>query len=144
MSAASAVEPLRAANLLSERQLYDLSFISAKGGWMRSSVSGAFETVPISEAASEFDILFVVAGRNLLSYRDDRILAGCAVSPGRECPWAGSQAERSSWLRFTSTGNTSMRYGRCTEALIERRLFVMDCDRFTCVGGMARWTWPTR
>ncbi|ODA93230.1 hypothetical protein BFX40_10290 [Mesorhizobium sp. SEMIA 3007] len=34
MSTASAVEPLRAANLLIEQQLYDLSFMSARGGWM--------------------------------------------------------------------------------------------------------------
>lgn len=146
MSAASAVEPLRAANLLSERRLYDLSFVSDQGGWMRSSVSGAFETEAVSEAGNDFDILFVVAGGNPLSYRDDRILGWLRRLARSGVPLGGisggaavlAAAGVMSSRRFTIHWQhiDAMRE-IYPEALIERRLFVIDRDRFTCAGGMA-------
>ncbi|MER9651795.1 GlxA family transcriptional regulator [Mesorhizobium sp. M0199] len=146
MSAASAVEPLRAANLLSERQLYDLRFISARGGWMRSSVSGAFETVPVSEAGTNFDILFVVAGGNPLTYRDDRILGWLRRLARSGVPLGGisggaailAAAGVMSSRRFTiHWQHIDPMREMYPDALIERRLFVIDRDRFTCAGGMA-------
>ncbi|AZO33021.1 GlxA family transcriptional regulator [Mesorhizobium sp. M1B.F.Ca.ET.045.04.1.1] len=146
MSAASAVEPLRAANLLSGRVLYDLNFMSAKGGWMRSSVSGAFETEPVSQAGTDFDILFVVAGGNPLTYRDDRILAWLRRLARSGVPLGGisggaailAAAGVMSSRRFTIHWQhiDAMRE-TYPDALIERRLFVIDRDRFTCAGGMA-------
>ncbi|TIU99355.1 MAG: GlxA family transcriptional regulator [Mesorhizobium sp.] len=146
MSAASAVEPLRAANLLSGQILYDLNFISAQGGWMRSSVSGAFETVPVSEAGTDFDILFVVAGGNPLTFRDDRILGWVRRLARSGVPLGGisggaailAAAGVMSSRRFTIHWQhiDAMRE-MYPDALIERRLFVIDRDRFTCAGGMA-------
>ncbi|RUV68132.1 GlxA family transcriptional regulator [Mesorhizobium sp. M5C.F.Cr.IN.023.01.1.1] len=146
MSAASAVEPLRAANLLSERRLYDLSFVSDQGGWTRSSVSGAFETVPVSEAVGDFDVLFVVAGGNPLTYRDNGVLAwlrrlarsGVAlggISGGAAIlAAAGVMTSRRFTIHWQHIDVMREIY---PEALIERRLFVIDRDRFTCAGGMA-------
>ncbi|TIO73865.1 MAG: AraC family transcriptional regulator, partial [Mesorhizobium sp.] len=141
MSAASAVEPLRAANLLSGRIVYDLNFMSAKGGWMRSSVSGAFETEPVSQAGTDFDILFVVAGGNPLTYRDDRILAWLRRLARSGVPLGGisggaailAAAGVMSSRRFTIHWQhiDAMRE-MYPDALIERRLFVIDRDRFTC------------
>jgi transcriptional regulator GlxA family with amidase domain len=146
MSTASAVEPLRAANLLSGHQLYDLQFLSTDGGFMRSSVDGGFETLPLTDTGENLDILFVVAGGDPLSQRDPRvlgflrhlarrgvalggisggaaILAAAGVMKARRFTihWQHLDAMRETW----------------PEALIERRLFVIDRDRFTCAGGMA-------
>lgn len=146
MSTAAAVEPLRAANLLSERQLYELRFVSASGGWMRSSVLGAFDTEPVSEAGSDFDILFVVAGGNPLAYRDNSVLgwlrhlARSGIPLGGISGGAAILAAANVMLsrRFTIHWQhiDAMRE-MYPEALIERRLFVIDRDRVTCAGGMA-------
>ncbi|WP_287884705.1 GlxA family transcriptional regulator [Paracoccus sp. (in: a-proteobacteria)] len=146
MSAASAVEPLRAANLLSGRPLYDLQFVSIEGGFMPSSVAGGFETIALAEADENLDILFVVAGGDPLAQRDPRVLAfvrrlarrGVAlggISGGAAIlAAAGVMAARRftiHWQHLDAMRET------WPDALIERRLFVIDRDRFTCAGGMA-------
>ncbi len=50
MSLASAVEPLRAANLLAGRELYRVSFLSVSGGFMASTAGGGFVTAPLVAA----------------------------------------------------------------------------------------------
>lgn len=146
MSTASAIEPLRAANLLSGRPLYDLRFVSVQGGWMQSSGAGAFHTTPITEAGEGFDILFVVAGGDPLTQRDERVLAylrrlsrhgislggisgGAAILAA-----AGVMSARRFTIHWQHIDAMRETY---PDALIERRLFVIDRDRFTCAGGMA-------
>ncbi|MGD9864544.1 MAG: GlxA family transcriptional regulator [Pseudodonghicola sp.] len=146
MSAASAVEPLRAANMLSGAPLYHMQFLSARGGWQRSSVGGAFETVPLAAAGSDFDVLFVVAGGDPMAFGDPHVLgwlrrlgragvplggiSGGAVLLAR----AGLLAARRFTVHWEHIDALRLAY---PEALIERRLFVIDRDRFTCAGGMA-------
>ena len=67
MSTAAAIEPLRAANLLMARPVYDLTFVSAAGGPVASSAGSSFDTRPLAEAGAGFDIAFVVAGGDPLS-----------------------------------------------------------------------------
>lgn len=146
MSAASATEPLRAANLLSARPLYDLQFLSVEGGWMRSSVEGAFLTRSIGEAGEDFDILFVVAGGDPMSQRDGRALAflrrlsrrGVSLGgiSGGAAILAAAGLLRSRRFTIHWQHIDAMRE-TYPGALIERRLFVIDRDRFTCAGGMA-------
>ncbi|MGE3371449.1 MAG: GlxA family transcriptional regulator [Rhizobiaceae bacterium] len=146
MSAATAVEPLRAANLLSGRRLYDPQFLSIEGGWMRSSIGGGFETVPLASAGEDFDILFLVAGGNPLEQRDARVLSFLRRLARRGVPLGGisggaailaaagvMQARRftTHWQHLDAVREI------WPDALIERRLFVIDRDRFTCAGGMA-------
>lgn len=146
MSAASAVEPLRAANLLSGRVLYEMQFLSISGGWMQSSVTGAFDTLPLSSAGDEFDILFVVAGGNPMQAQDQKVLGflrrlarlGVAlggISGGAAVmAQAGVLAKRRFTIHWQHLDSLRETY---PDALIERRLFVIDRDRFTCAGGMA-------
>ncbi|WP_238719679.1 GlxA family transcriptional regulator [Nitratireductor alexandrii] len=147
MSAASAVEPLRAANLLSERPLYDMRFVSAAGGWTRSSaLSGAFETEPVADCGTDFDILFVVAGGDPLAFRDDRLFAWLRRLARSGVPLGGisggaailAAAGVMTARRFTlHWQHIDALRAMHPEALVERRLFVIDRDRFTCAGGMA-------
>lgn len=146
MSTASATEPLRAANLLSGRALYDMRFLSVGGGWMRSSVEGAFLTQDLSGAGGDLDILFVVAGGDPLAQRDARVLSvlrrlsrqGVAlggISGGAAIlAAAGLLAARRFTIHWQHIDAMRETY---PDALIERRLFVIDRDRFTCAGGMA-------
>lgn len=146
MSTASAIEPLRAANLLSGQSLYELQFLSLEGGWMRSSGAGAFETQPIASAGEAFDIVFVVAGGDPLSQRNERVLGFIRRLARRGVPLggisggaailaaAGVMASRRFTIHWQHIDATRETY---PDALIERRLFVIDRDRFTCAGGMA-------
>lgn len=146
MSTASAVEPLRAANLLSGRHLFDLTFLSAGGGWQRSSVESAFETVPLTVAGKAFDVVFVVAGGEPMDFRDRHVLgwlrrldrSGVAlggISGGAAIlAAAGVMHARRFTAHWQHVDAMRLRY---PDALIERRLFVIDRDRFTCAGGMA-------
>ncbi|MDK3018927.1 GlxA family transcriptional regulator [Pseudodonghicola flavimaris] len=146
LSAASAVEPLRAANLLSGRALYDMRFVSARGGWQQSSVGGAFETVTLDQAGLGFDILFVVAGGDPLAFVDPHVLGWLRRLGRGGVPLGGIsggaailvQAGLMQARRFTiHWEHAEGLRARHPEALIERRLFVIDRDRFTCAGGMA-------
>ena len=64
MSIAAGVEPLRAANLLSGRIVYEMTFLALAGHSAKASVGASFETLPVAEAGTDFDIVFVVAGGN--------------------------------------------------------------------------------
>ena len=69
MSTAAAVEPLRAANLLAGGMLYDMRFLAVGGSTARASAGALFETVPLTEAGTDFDLVFVVAGGNPFAVR---------------------------------------------------------------------------
>ncbi|WP_306150273.1 MULTISPECIES: GlxA family transcriptional regulator [unclassified Roseibium] len=146
MSASSAVEPLRAANLLSGKQLYDVKFFSKGGGQAISSCGAMFETEPLKNAANRIDILFVVAGGNPMSFDDEEVIErlrrfgvhglplGGISSGAVLLAKAGTLRNRRftvHWEHFEELRTLS------GDFLIERRLFVMDRDRYTCAGGVA-------
>jgi transcriptional regulator GlxA family with amidase domain len=150
MSAASAVEPFRAANLLSGTDLYRLTFLSRQGGRVCASCGAGFDTEPISSGAmaagGPLDLVFVIAGGDPFATLDPLVLAwlrrlqaagvplggisGGAVLLAR----AGVMANRRftvHWEHFDALRALSEGY------LMERRLFVIDRDRYTCAGGVA-------
>lgn len=147
MSTAAAVEPLRAANLLAGRDLYRLDFLSLGGGAAKSSVGGHFVTQPITAAArASYDLVFVVAGGDPVGFRDAALsgfLRGLSVrgtplggiSSGSavlaEAGLMGNRRFTVHWQHFDALRARSDSY------LMERRLFVIDRDRYTCAGGAA-------
>lgn len=146
MAAASAVEPLRAANHLSERKLYDIRFISTPGGWMPSSAEGGFHTTSVVEAGFDVDLVFVVSGGNPMTYNDPalrRYLRGLSrhrVKLGGISGGAAILARHGllenrrftvHWQHIEALRDLS------ADLLVERRLFVIDRDRYTCAGGVA-------
>lgn len=145
MSAASAVEPLRAANLLSGETLYDLSFLSRRGGRVAASCGAGFDTVEMG-AGPKPDLVFVIAGGDPFSALDPNVLgwlrrlqaAGVALGGisggGVFLARAGVMENRRftvHWDYFETLRAQSEDY------LMERRLFVIDRDRYTCAGGVA-------
>ncbi len=146
MSYASTVEPLRAANLLGRRDLYELVNI----GLHERPVQSSGAAVVMSQARVgddlNLDYLFVVAGGDPLKYNDRAVI-----------PWLIRMARRGIRLGGVSGGplilaRAGLMSGRrmtvhwehaelladiSPHLLIERSLYVIDRDRVTCAGGTA-------
>ncbi len=146
MSTAAAVEPLRAANHLAGRTLYDVRFLSVAGTPARSSAGAWFDTVPLAEAGKDYDAVFVAAGGNPFTITDgalaghlrrlDRLgVALGGISGGAAVlVRAGVMGNR----RFTIHWEHMEALRAITDTpLLERSLFVIDRDRLTCAGGVA-------
>ncbi len=146
LAIAAAIEPLRAANLLTGRQLYDLRFIGTGAPASPSSAGAIFEGVALREAGLDYDFVFVVAGGNPLAHRDAalagwlRALAAQGVMLGGISGGAVmlARAGLMRGRRFTVhwQHHDALR-GELPGAVIERRLFVIDRDRYTSAGGIA-------
>jgi len=146
MSCAAAVEPLRAANLLAGRDLYDIALLSESGGAAMASVGAAFDTVALDAATGAFDAMFVVAGGDPMGLHCPRATAFLRKLDRQRCALGGisggavvlAKAGLLSGRRFTVHWQ---HFDALREAspdyLMERRLYVIDRDRFTCAGGSA-------
>ena len=146
LSYASTVEPLRAANLLSRRRLYDIVNIAIDGAQVQSSGAAYVSAQAVVGDALDLDYLFVVAGGDPASFSDRRVLN-----------WIGRIARTGAQLGGVSGGpvilaRAGLMEGRRmtvhwehAEALaeispnlaIERTLYVIDRNRVTCAGGTA-------
>jgi transcriptional regulator GlxA family with amidase domain len=144
MSTAAAMEPLRAANLFAPAPLYDIVPMSVAGGAVRSSLPAAIDTAPLS--AGPFDIVFVVAGGDPLAHGHRRLddwlrrLAGQGVALGGISGGAAvlAQAGLMANRRFTVHWHHLDAVRALTGPFaVDRRLYVIDRDRFTCAGGTA-------
>ena len=147
MSLASAVEPLRAANHLADRTLYTCSFHSVAGGFAASTSGGGFETLPLSRAhESGLDLAFVVAGGNPMLYEDPVLVRGLRALTQRGVRLGGisggaailAKAGLMAGRRFTvHWAHIDALIEYAPDLLIERALYVIDRDRYSCAGGVA-------
>jgi len=146
MSYAALTEPMRAANVLARRTLYEMINISASGHTIASS--GATLVMPQAKVGDdlELDYLFVVAGGDPTTY-DDRAVMNWLARMAREgvplggvsggpiiLARAGLMAGRRMtvhWEHVAALAEIS------PHLLIERSLYVIDRDRVTCAGGSA-------
>ncbi|RCW22694.1 AraC family transcriptional regulator with amidase-like domain [Ciceribacter lividus] len=147
MSFASATEPLRAANLISGVDLYEVVALSTDGRPVTSSSGTAFECQPLEKTGGTCNTVFVVAG-------------------GGPRDWALSEADfgrlrRLPRLGIRVGGISSGAYVLAAAGLLDNRDFtihwehapvlreafghlaprharyVIDGDRITCAGGIA-------
>jgi len=145
MSYSCTMEPLRAANLLARRPLYDVVHFGV--GEAVQSSGAAFVGVDhqVGEMV-DLDLLLVVAGGDPFAVRDKAVLG-----------WLKKLARRGVRIGGVSGGavvlaNAGLMQGRrlavhwehagalaeaYPDILIERRLYVIDRDRVTCGGGTA-------
>lgn len=147
MSTAAAIEPLRAANLLASRDLYALRYLSPGGGRSSASAGSVFDTEAIGAGAGDaFDLVFVVAGGDPLAVREPALNAWLRRLDARGVALGGisggaallAQAGLMANRRFTLHWEHEEALRTLSETLlIERRLFVIDRDRYTCAGGVA-------
>ncbi len=145
MSYACTVEPLRAANLLSDSELYEIVHFSSDGR-VPSSGAAVIERTRCPGDAVDLDLLLVVAGGDPFAFEDADILEWLrlldsqgvrigGVSGGSVIlAAAGLMEGRRMTVHWEHAAALSEIYPDC---LIERRLYVMDRDRVTCGGGTA-------
>lgn len=145
MSYACTVEPLRAANLLSRRPLYEVVHFGGGGPIASSGAALVEEERPVGDAA-DLDLLLVVAGGDPFGFEDAAVFSWLrklarrgvrigGVSGGAVVlANAGLMAGRRLTVHWE---HASQLVDRFPDMLIERRLFVIDRDRVTCGGGAA-------
>ncbi|MCC0041578.1 MAG: GlxA family transcriptional regulator [Rhodobiaceae bacterium] len=146
MSYSAAVEPLRAANLLAGRILYDVRHIPVSGERSRSS-SGA--EIPATARIGEpvdFDLVLVVAGGDPSAFASQKAFAWLRMLASRGViiggvsggPFVLARAGVMQGRRMTvhwehAEALLAMR----PDTILERSLYVVDRDRMTCAGGAA-------
>lgn len=146
MSYASVVEPLRAANALSRRHLYETVIFSADGGEVRSS--GAANVVAQAKVGDpvDLDLLFVIAGGDPLSFSDGKVLewlrrlarTGLRIGGVSGGPVILARAGLMRGRRMTvHWEHIDALMQAFPDLMIERTLYVIDRDRLTCAGGIA-------
>jgi transcriptional regulator GlxA family with amidase domain len=145
MSYACVTEPFRAANLLSERRLYDVVTFGPKPAATSSGGVSVASHYAIGDAI-DLDLLLVIAGGDPFECRDRRMfswirrLAGLGFRIGGVSggPVILAAAGLMKGRRMTVHWEHAPRLADLfPDLVIERRLFVIDRDRVTCGGGIA-------
>lgn len=146
MSYASTVEPMRAANLLSGEDLYEINHLCGNDALATSSGGIVFDANMMLKDADNLDILFVIAGGNPSTVRDPKIftalrrlatrgvtLGGVSAGP-YILALAGVMKDRRMTVHWEHAPSL---IERMPHLLVARSLYVMDRDRITCAGGTA-------
>jgi transcriptional regulator GlxA family with amidase domain len=146
MSFSAVIEPLRAANLISEKILYKIDYFSITGNSSKSSSGAVVNATAKLDETSNMDILFVVAGFGSVSFKNESIfkllrklnkqgvfLGGVSGGPVI-LAYAGVMRNRRLTVHWE---HASALRESMPDLIIERSLYVKDRDRYTCAGGIA-------
>jgi len=146
LSTAAALEPLRAANLFSPEKAYEVTLLTTAGPQATASIGARFEARHFHEVSPDFDMVFVVAGGDPARFNDAGVFAWLRQADRAGVALGGisggavilAKAGLLEGRRFTVHWH---HYGDFDSLpglwLLERRLFVIDRDRYTCAGGSA-------
>ncbi len=146
MSYAALAEPMRAANLLARRTLYEMINIGISDAPVASS--GAAVVLPQARVGDDLalDYLFVVAGGDPTGYANRPVMNWLARLAREGVPLGGVSGGPIILARAGVMGGRRMTvHWEHANALaeisphlmIERTLYVIDRDRVTCAGGTA-------
>lgn len=145
MAFTAAIDPIRMANRLSGKALYEWVILSDEGGKISASNDLALETIPMKESG-KLDAVFVCGGINI----EKKVHKGRSV-------WLREQEAKKAAIGALCTGAYILAAAgllnkyRCTihwenmtglresfpELVISPDLFEIDNDRYTCAGGSA-------
>lgn len=146
MSFSAVVEPLRAANLISKRKLYEIDYYCVEKKYATSSSQAIIESSKTLNELSHLDLLFVVAGSGSTSFKNSKVTKHLKQSANQGIMLGGVSGgpvilARAGLLknrRFTvHWEHASEMVELFPELVIERTLYVKDRDRYTCAGGVA-------
>jgi transcriptional regulator GlxA family with amidase domain len=146
MSYAALTEPMRAANLLARRTLYEMVNFSVTGHPVQSSA--AMVVMPQAKVGQDqaLDYLFVVAGGDPMGFSDRSAMtwltrlarAGVPLGGVSGGPIILARAGLMAGRRMTVHWEHATALAEISPHLvIERSLYVIDRDRVTCAGGSA-------
>ncbi len=146
MSYASTTEPLRAANLLAEKKLYDIKHIPVSGTKATSSGKAKLRADARLGGQCNYDLVLVIAGGDPGAFDNHRalqwlrhlaqqgvMLGGVSGGP-MILAAAGVMQGRRMTIHWEHANTLNETY---PSLLIEKTLFVIDRDRITCAGGIA-------
>jgi AraC family transcriptional regulator, glycine betaine-responsive activator len=146
MALSAASEPLRAANRLAARNLYDWYLISPSGTVVPSSSGFRLQPDGGLDLPVSFDAIVVVASLNVAEYHEAAVFRwlqqqerrGCEIGAVSTASLLLARAGLLRGYRFTIHWETAQDF---TEEFPDlkpsRTLFVIDGKRFTCGGGIA-------
>ncbi len=146
MSYSSVVEPFRAANLLSGRELYRVRNLPVHGARSNSSTGAVIPATAHIGEQVDFDLVLLIASGNPFSFDDANLLGWIrnlarrkviigGVSGGPVIlAKAGVMNGRRMTVHWEHRGPLRERY---PELHLEHALYVVDKDRLTCAGGTA-------
>ena len=146
MAYASAMEPMRAANLLSKEPLYSIRNLPVSGANSRSSSGAQIKADAYLGEQVDFDLLLIVAGKEAGTYRNAqlenwlRLLASRGVLIGGVSggPLVLAHSGVMDGYRMTIHWDHVDTLTQISPRLVvERSLYVLDRNRLTCGGGMA-------
>ena len=145
MSYASVADPLRAANLLSGKRLYDILHFGHETQVASSGSAVITDCEPIG-SNTPLDLLLVIAGGDPFAVKD-RVLCDGLKRRARAGVWLGgvsggpvilANAGLMDGRRMTVHWvHAAVLTGRFPDLIVEKRLYVIDRDRVTCGGGTA-------
>ena len=146
MAYASAMEPMRAANLLSKNPIYSVRNLPVSGANSRSSSGAQIKADAYLGEQVDFDLLLVVAGKEAASYRNAqlenwlRLLASRGVLIGGVSggPMVLAHSGVMDGYRMTIHWDHVDALTQISPRLVvEKSLYVLDRNRLTCGGGTA-------
>ncbi len=146
MSLSSASEPLRAANFLSDETLYSCTFIPADGTIAKASSGFTKNGKPLFENGYDFDLVLVAAAGAPAVYQNEPLFRYLKLLASKRIPLGGisggpvllARAGLMDNRRFTVHWDHRVAMAELSsEFLLERSLYVIDRDRYTCAGGIA-------
>jgi transcriptional regulator GlxA family with amidase domain len=146
MSFASAIEPLRAANTIAERELYRFVSVSPDGGPATSSIGAQMPCQAAVGDPIDADTLIVCAGGRPWDIQDRKTLGwirqlsrrGVRIGGVSGGPYvlarAGIMEGRHMTIHWEHAPALSEEY---PDLLLTRSRYIIDRDRLTCAGGIA-------
>ena len=145
MSYSSVIEPLRAANLLSDREFYQIKNFSLREVAL-SSTGAKIDTNNIEKEEDKLDIVFICAGGDPFSFNNKKLLdwirkkarEGSVLAGVSGGPIILAKAGLMDGKRMTLHWEHSDTFKEIWPTiLLEKSLFVIDGNRITCAGGIA-------
>lgn len=146
MSYSAAVEPLRAANLLAARTLYEIEHLPVSGGQSISSSGAIIKASTHVGERIDFDLILLVAGGDPSRFSNERIYQwlrqlarrGALIGGVSGGPVILAQSGIMAGRRMTVHWEHAPSLAEFAPSLtLERDLYVIDRDRLTCAGGTA-------
>ena len=146
MSYASAIEPLRAANHLSGKHLFDWRHFSPDGNPVPASSGAAIAGEALRDEAPGLDLLLVCAGGNPAAFTDEHVFAwlrrcdalGIAIGGVSGGPYilarAGLMRDRHMTIHWEHADALAEEY---PDLMLSRAVYIIDRNRLTCAGGVA-------
>jgi transcriptional regulator GlxA family with amidase domain len=146
MSYASAIEPLRAANLLSGNELFSWTHFSVDGAPVVASSGAAIPCDERLATTPQLDLILVCAGGNPSAFNDRNVFAwlrradamGIAIGGVSGGPYilarAGLMKDRHMTVHWEHAAALSEEF---PELMLSRALYIVDRNRLTCAGGVA-------